>query len=257
MPSGVVAASALVELTYLGSDLDPAADPSALLAVLSSGGGSTLTPVTNRTASSLTTAIAGAPTGTLALGMPGADLAVLIAGPTALVVGTSGSFHVSVSNSGPFEAPSVVVEIVLPPAAALAAAAVSQGSCVTTQSGLSCALGSLASGENASVDLLVSFDAAGTHLLEASVSLPSGAVDPDAAGDTTAMSVVVTAREEPPPPPSPSPSPGSSPRPGGTGELPDTAGAPGGLAISLVACLAFAGLLLAVVAGRRSASSRR
>jgi hypothetical protein len=124
--------------------------------------------------------------------------------------------------------------------------------------GLTCDLGSLASGESATIDLLVSFDAAGTHILEASVSLPSGAVDPDATGDTAAMSVAVSAPEEPPPAPSPSPSPGSSPRPVGTDELPDTSGPPGEQAISAaMAWLALAGLVLAAIAGRRAALSRR
>ncbi len=256
--SGVVAASSEVQLTYVASDLDPGADPMQLRAVTSSGGSSTLTPVINRTTTSVTTSIPGAPDATFALGMAGANMAVLLTGPSSGVVGVVGAYRASVTNAGPFDASSVRVAITLPPAAAVSSIAVSQGTCTPTGSGLSCDLGPLVAGATATIDLVISFDAAGTHLLVVAASTSGSAVDPDAGNDMAQLSVVISGA---PGEPSPSASPSLTPRrvpPGGVDELPNTADpARGPAGAAIAAWLAVAGLAVLGVASRRHASGRR
>ena len=59
--SGLVVGPTTLLVSYLSTDLDPAANPAALLAAISTGGISSLPTVTLRTATSLTMSLAGAP----------------------------------------------------------------------------------------------------------------------------------------------------------------------------------------------------
>ncbi len=241
--SGVVVGPTSVNVTFLASDLDPAARPMDLLAVSSSGGGSTLAAVTQRTPTTTTLTLEGAPNGTIALGMPGADLGIGLTGPTSGTVDQPLAYIVTITNNGPFDASLVTARITLPAASAPRSTMPSQGTCQLGGTVLTCDLGPMASGSNASVGFTVAFASAGSHQLAAAVSVGGTAVDPTAPNDSTILDVAI-----------------SQPTPASTGIrlLPDTS-TPLGWAISLalLAVLAMSGVVLTAIVARVRSSSRR
>ena len=278
---GLVAGLASVTVSYLASDVDPDASPMGLLAAFSTGGSSFLADVTQRTGSSLTMALPGAPDGTVSLGMPGADLAIQLTGPTSGLVGQPYSYLVTIANGGPFDASTVATEITLPAAATLVSTSQSQGSCVQSANILACDLGPIAVGASANVGLVVSFASPGLHRLAAEVTMSAAAIDSTPINDAASLDVTIgqptpdptpspvpPGTGEPTPDPSPSPvppgtgqptpDPNPSPAPSGeTGRLPDTS-APQGWMLDMVRLVALALVALVLIAfGSRLRSSTR
>lgn len=239
---GLAAEPTMVTFTYLVSDLDPEASPMDLGAAISIGGSSTLAPVTMRTATSTTVSLAGAPDGTVALAMPGADLDIQLIGPTTALIGQPYSFLVSMTDAGPFDAGAPSLEITLPASATRLLTTPSQGSCQLSGNVLSCDLGPIASGSTATVAVTVSFASHGSHQLTAAGTVGTGAIDPMSLNDSATLDVAISQ-------PTPSPST-SSPR--GIGQLPDTSTPPASL---VLAALTLAVLSLAAVIGTVRAGS--
>ena len=247
--SGLVAGPATLMVSYLPTDLDPAANPAALLAAISEGGVSSLPAVTQRTASSLTMSLAGAPNGVVGLAMPGADLGVTLSGPVSGFVGQPYSYLATITHGGAFDASAVTIEVTLPVGATRVSSTPSQGSCTLDDNVLTCNLGPIASGARAEVTLVVSFASPGEHRIAADVTVSGTTVDPTATNDAATLDVTIGQ-----PTPSPSPSPQGS---RGTGRLPDTSTPPGWL-LSMVGLVALALVALVLIAfGSRLRSSTR
>jgi hypothetical protein len=248
--SGLVVGPTTLLVTYLPTDLDPAANPAALLAAISAGGTSSLPTVTARGEASVTLVLGGAPNGVLALAMPGADLDVRLTGPATGFVDQAYPYLVTVTNAGPFDASSVVIEIRLQPGATWVASTPTQGSCLLSAAVLTCDLGPVASGASAEVNIVVSFTSPGVHRLAAEVRVGATAIDPAPPNDAATLDVTIGQ-----PTPTPTPSAQAS---RGTGRLPDTSTPPGWLLsmIGLVA-LALVALLLIAFGSRLRSSTRR
>ena len=247
--SGLVAVPATLMVSYVTGDLDPAADPAALLAAFSQGGVSSLPAVTQRTATTLTMSLAGTPNGIVALAMPGADLGVGLTGPATGFVGQPYSYLVTITNGGPFDASAVTTRITLPAAATRLSATPSQGSCALSGNVLTCDLGPIASAAEADVALVISFSSPAVYRLAAAVTLNGNTIDPTPPNDTATLDVTIG---QPMPTPSPSPQAGR-----GAGRLPDTSTPPGWL-LSLVALVALALVALVLIAfGSRLRSATR
>ena len=113
---------------------------------------------------------------------PAAALA-LTSSADPVLVGASPSYTVTVSNSGPSEATEVTLTDTLPEGADFVSATPSQGICSRSGSTVTCALGSLASGENATVTIAVAPVSPGDLTHTASVT--SSVADPRAEDDAT------------------------------------------------------------------------
>ena len=93
----------------------------------------------------------------------GADVGISMTtagGPTHFA-GQTLTYNITVTNAGPTDAASVVVTDVLPAGASFVWATASQGSCSGTTT-VSCTLGTIANGGNATITLQVTPSAAGT-----------------------------------------------------------------------------------------------
>jgi CSLREA domain-containing protein/uncharacterized repeat protein (TIGR01451 family) len=128
--------------------------------------------------------------------VPVADLAVTIV-PSVNPVrgGEPFGWFVTVVNAGPSPAASVVATAVLPGGTTLTSTWASQGSCAGSGP-VTCDLGTVGSGGSAGITLSVKAPAA-PGVIEASASVTSATLDPDAADDGASASVTV----EPPYPP--------------------------------------------------------
>ena len=242
-PAGLASDPVEITAVFLPGDLDPLADPAHLLAVVSEGGTSTLPSLVQRTATSATVLLAAVPSATLALGMPGSNLGVTIAGSTGSLTGEPYMALLTATNLGTFDG-TASVELDLPPGTSLVSAAPSQGSCGQIASSVVvCGLGPIAAGGSASVDLVVRFSTPGAHQLVARVATAVPTVDADATNDVAILEVVVSL---PPPEPTPAPTPGLTPQPSPVaGALPDTAGSPSELtAVAEVTLATLLGLAL-------------
>jgi photosystem II stability/assembly factor-like uncharacterized protein len=100
---------------------------------------------------------------------PVADLAIT-ATDSADPVQTGGAFNyvIDVRNDGPDETPNVVA--VLTAAGSVTGATSTRGTCTVAGSGVTCAVGSLASGATATITVATSVSAAGTNTLHATIS---------------------------------------------------------------------------------------
>lgn len=127
---------------------------------------------------------------------PEADLALtLTANPHPVLVGQALTYTLSVSNAGPFDATGVTLSDVLPAGVTLVSVQPSQGSCEGTAT-LSCSLGALAVGEEASVVVqILSPNQAGSITDTASVT--SDLSDPDLINNNAAVTVIVYTGQEP------------------------------------------------------------
>ncbi len=117
--------------------------------------------------------------------------------PDPLVPGRSASYVVTVTNSGPSDAQANVATDPLPDGLTVAAAGptASQGSCQMTGRTASCQLGALPAGQEATITIPVTVDAAftGTSVTNtATVSSPTPDTDPDSAGRTGTVTTQVT-----------------------------------------------------------------
>jgi hypothetical protein len=221
-PAGLAADLVEITVAYLPSDLDPLADPASVLAVVSEGGASTLPSLVDRTATSATVLLAGVPTATLALAMPGSNLAVTIGGAATSLVGEPYASVVTATNLGAFDA-DVSVELALDPGTTLLHAIPSSGTCAQMGASIVCGLGSIPAGGSATVDLGVTFNTLGAHQLTARIAAGAATVDPDGTNDIAGIDVVVQSAPEPTAQPTPGVTPQPTPSPA-AGELPDTAG---------------------------------
>jgi hypothetical protein len=255
-PTGLAADPVEITATYLATDLDPLADPASLLAVVSEGGSSSLPAVVGRTATSATASVAAIPAGTLGLGMPGSNLAVTIGGGAATLVDQPYPALVTATNLGAFGG-TASVTIDLDPGTTFVSATPSQGSCAPSGSSVVCALGALAAGGPATVDLVVSFGTTGAHQLVARITTAATTVDADPTNDVATLDILAALPPEPTPAGSPvaTPEPSASPAPG---ELPNTAGGPPGLnGVVEMTLVALAGLALIALARLRPRRTRR
>jgi len=126
---------------------------------------------------------------------PEADLALtLTANPHPVLVGQTLTYTLSASNAGPFDATGVTLSNVLPAGVTLVSVQPSQGSCGGTTT-VSCSLGALAVGEEASVVIQIVPNQAGNITDTASVT--SDLSDPDLTNNNTAATVSVYTGQEP------------------------------------------------------------
>ncbi|HET6771320.1 MAG TPA: calcium-binding protein [Actinomycetota bacterium] len=115
-----------------------------------------------------------------------ADLSLAKAGPSGRVpTGRNMTYMLTVANHGPDDASDVTVLDQLPPSVSFVSAAPSQGSCGESAGSVTCALGSLAYGATATVDIVVRPTTAGTITNIASVS--AFEVDPNTTNNTDSV----------------------------------------------------------------------
>jgi uncharacterized repeat protein (TIGR01451 family) len=116
---------------------------------------------------------------------------VSIAKTTASIVAVTGStvtYTLTVSNAGPGAATSVVVTDVLPAGLAFVSATPSQGTCVGTST-VTCSLGTLANGANATI-VLTTTVTANSGSVANSASVASATVDPNPGNSTVSAAVL-------------------------------------------------------------------
>jgi hypothetical protein len=125
-----------------------------------------------------------------------ADLSVTAADSADPVqAGGAFSYVIEVRNAGPDEMPAVTATIT--GAGAPIGITTTRGTCTTTGSGVSCALGALASGATATMTLPTSVAGAGTNTLRATVA--GGGSDRVAANNTAEQATVINAAPAPRP----------------------------------------------------------
>jgi uncharacterized repeat protein (TIGR01451 family) len=123
------------------------------------------------------------------LGCAGADLALAKEADVSSVnPGQTFHYLLTVTNAGPATAHGVAVSDPLPPGVTLVDATPSQGSCSGTST-VACDLGDLAAGDQATVDLTVTGNAAGNVTNTASVT--SATPDPDGSNNQASATVTV------------------------------------------------------------------
>ncbi len=120
-----------------------------------------------------------------------ADLAVSgVAEANPITLGDNLTVTITVTNGGPDGATDVALTSDLPAGAALVSATASQGSCSGTGP-VTCALGAIASGANATVTLVVTPSQTGTASLSSTVA--GAEIDPDTTNNAVTVSATVNA----------------------------------------------------------------
>ncbi len=128
-----------------------------------------------------------------------ADLSVAISeAPSPAVVGNNLTYSVLVSNSGPHAATGVTITDNLPTSASLVSATSSSGSC-SGSTVVICHLGTINSGANATVSIVVHPSSVGA--LGSSITLTSAVLDPNTNDNHASTLTSVVAAPTPPPPP--------------------------------------------------------
>ncbi|MGH2427799.1 MAG: hypothetical protein ACRDGV_02760, partial [Candidatus Limnocylindria bacterium] len=240
-PDGLSPELVDVAVTYLVTDLDPAADPASLLAAWRDPVAWSLPTVVARSATSLSISALPLGPGALALGMGASDLRLSVTdAPDPAAPGTQVVYRLSVVNDGPMAASRVSVSVELPAGGALASVSSSVGSCTASAATVMCDLGQLVAGATASVELGLTFAAEGTYELRASAAV-SGTSDPLIANNTASASTTVVA-----PPPTVTPSAPARAEPPTADGLPDTAVVTGAALLGLAIV---AGVLMLTIAG--------
>ena len=137
---------------------------------------------------------------------PKADLSVSKAdNPDPVAAGDRLTYTFTVRNSGPSDATGVTLTDLLPAGVSFQSATSSQGSCVAT-SAVTCTLGTLSSGDNTTVTIVVTPNSAGDITNTASVTADQG--DPDLGNNTASVTTTVNPSGPGPlPPPGPPVSP--------------------------------------------------
>ena len=114
---------------------------------------------------------------------PSADLSLTKGdSPDPVLQGSELTYNLTVANAGPSSATSVVVTDTLPSGVTYNSGLASQGSCVNSSGTVSCSLGTIASGANATIQIKVTPPATGQITNQASVA--SAVSDPSAANNT-------------------------------------------------------------------------
>lgn len=122
-----------------------------------------------------------------------ADLSIVkIAAVSEAFVGTPVTYTLNISNAGPAPATNVVVTDVLPPGTGFGSATPSQGACGGTTT-LTCALGTIASGGFASINMTVFLPGA-VGMVTNSASVSAANPDPVPGNNVDAVSVSVVPR---------------------------------------------------------------
>jgi uncharacterized repeat protein (TIGR01451 family) len=120
---------------------------------------------------------------------PSSDLAVALAGPESVIVGSNFTYTVTVTNLGPSAATNIVVNDALPGALAFISATSAQGT-VTNSNGLvAWTFGSLASGASATLTIIV--NAVETPGILNTVSVQSSQADPVSANNTASLDTII------------------------------------------------------------------
>lgn len=128
-----------------------------------------------------------------------ANVSVNKTGATSLVAGTNLTYTLAVSNAGPDTAAGVTVNDTLPASVTFVSVTPSQGSCPTqpapgSTGTVSCALGSLSSGANATIALVVHVPAAGTgFIIDNTATVTATTTDPASGNNSSTASTTVTA----------------------------------------------------------------
>lgn len=122
---------------------------------------------------------------------PTADIAVgLAANPSPILVGGIFNYTVSVSNNGPSTATGVVVTNTLPPNISLISANSSQGTCSSINNLITCALGTLLKGSNATITIQARALNVGT--ITATATASANQIDPAPTNNTASVTSTVT-----------------------------------------------------------------
>ena len=123
---------------------------------------------------------------------PSANLAIVKSGPASVEAGGTAAWTLAISNDGPSTATGVRVVDALPPGVVLISATSTQGSCAAAAAGVECALGTLASGSAAQVQVVAHVPAVleGTDLVNRA-AVSGEQPDPDAADDASAAATHV------------------------------------------------------------------
>ena len=109
--------------------------------------------------------------------------------PDPVLSGQQLTYTLTVSNAGPAAAPSVSLSDSLPAGPTFVSATATQGSCVRIGNTVTCALGTIASGSNVTVEIKVDTGAPGTLTNEAAVL--STATDPNTANNSASAVTTV------------------------------------------------------------------
>jgi uncharacterized repeat protein (TIGR01451 family) len=114
-----------------------------------------------------------------------ADLALTMTAPSSSTLGVNVNYTLTVTNNGPVAASGVVGSLPLPAGASLVSSVASQGSCASSAV-VTCALGNIATGATATVNLSLHPTQAGT--LSATASVSGNEPDPNPANNTASAS---------------------------------------------------------------------
>ena len=121
---------------------------------------------------------------------PVADIALTKTdSPDPVLSGQQLTYNLTVQNNGPASAPSVSLSDSLPGGITFVSATASQGSCVRIGSTVTCALGTIANGSSATVEIKVNAGAPGTITNEAAAV--STATDPSSANNSASATTTV------------------------------------------------------------------
>lgn len=122
---------------------------------------------------------------------PGVDLSVTKTGTGTLSIGDLATYTVRITNNSTTTSATGVTltDTLTGPAATVLSATPSQGTCTTSATGATCALGTLAAGAGATVTVVVEPRATGTLTDRATVT--AAQTDPDAANNTTTAPTTV------------------------------------------------------------------
>jgi uncharacterized repeat protein (TIGR01451 family) len=124
---------------------------------------------------------------TIAIVVPGADIAVLKTGPALVTEGDTYSYTLSVTNNGPANATSVVVTDPLPANSTFVSAS---AGCTEAAGTVTCAIGSLAAGASVSRTITVVAGSAGSSLTNTATA-SAFQFDPDLANNSSTVVTVL------------------------------------------------------------------
>ena len=121
----------------------------------------------------------------------GADLSVaMTSSPASVALGAQVTYTIVVTNNGPISAANVAMTDAFPAGVKFVSSATSLGTCAGTTT-VTCTLGTMTSGQNATMTIVVSLTQAGTLLN--TVNVTSTTPDPNTANNSAGSSTLVTA----------------------------------------------------------------
>jgi len=118
------------------------------------------------------------------------DLTIVKSAPPSATVGFGLTYSITVTNNGPISATNVVVSDTLPAGTTFTSATTSQGSCSGTST-VTCSLGTIANGANATISITVNTTTSGTITNTATVSASEH--DPVPSDNSSSASTAVSA----------------------------------------------------------------